>query len=268
MFEEYSKKTGQRKLAVANANVPVDFSLSSIYILCSCKITRNLQSRYKCCGPICCLVCSNYVSSCEIDIVILAAESGLESCIYRRITKVSLTSCFVITMLFHSDCIPAKRIRTLVQKCLWLSVSIICNLYKSRKPSLILLNVLDTKHSKTHSTCIKPSLHRELLLSTSEMSTSIQTVGVIGTGVIGASWTALFLAKGLHVIVSDPAPGAEKKLAAYLEKEWPVLERLGLASNASLSNYEFVSDIDSHLESVDFVQEVLDEHRQIRSLRY
>ena len=91
------------------------------------------------------------------------------------------------------------------------------------------------------------------------MSTNIKTVGVIGTGVIGASWTALFLAKGLKVIVSDPAPGAEEKLAAYLEKQWPVLERIGVSSSASLSNYKFVSDIDSHLKSVDFVQEVIEQ---------
>jgi len=95
------------------------------------------------------------------------------------------------------------------------------------------------------------------------MSTSIKTVGVVGTGVIGASWTALFLAKGLNVIVSDPAPGAEEKLTAYLEKQWPVLERIGLSPNASMSNYKFVSDIDSHLGSVDFVQEVMDQWWQL-----
>ena len=31
-------------------------------------------------------------------------------------------------------------------------------------------------------------------------------VAIVGTGVIGASWTALFLAKGLHVVATDPAP--------------------------------------------------------------
>ena len=92
--------------------------------------------------------------------------------------------------------------------------------------------------------------------SFARMSTEIKVVGVIGTGVIGASWTALFLAKGLQVIVSDPAPGAEEKLAAYLKKEWPILERIGLSPKASLSNYKFVSNIDDHLPSVDFVQEV------------
>ena len=57
---------------------------------------------------------------------------------------------------------------------------------------------------------------------------SIHTVGIVGTGVIGASWTGLFLAHGLRVIVADPAPGAEEKLASYLESIWPALETMGL----------------------------------------
>ena len=34
----------------------------------------------------------------------------------------------------------------------------------------------------------------------------IRRVAVIGTGTIGASWTAYFLARGLEVRASDPAP--------------------------------------------------------------
>ena len=41
------------------------------------------------------------------------------------------------------------------------------------------------------------------------MSRPIKRVAVIGTGVIGASWTALFLAKGLEVVAMDVAPTAE-----------------------------------------------------------
>jgi 3-hydroxyacyl-CoA dehydrogenase len=88
------------------------------------------------------------------------------------------------------------------------------------------------------------------------MPAPIKTVAVIGTGVIGASWTALFLAHGLHVTVSDPGPGAKSKLEAYLSKEWPTMEKIGLAEGASLSNYTFVENIDEHLPNVDFVQEV------------
>ena len=40
----------------------------------------------------------------------------------------------------------------------------------------------------------------------------IRRITVIGTGVIGASWTALYLAKGLEVVATDPARSAEAAL--------------------------------------------------------
>ena len=40
----------------------------------------------------------------------------------------------------------------------------------------------------------------------------ISQVAIIGTGVIGASWAALFLAKGLDVVATDIAPNAEASL--------------------------------------------------------
>lgn len=89
------------------------------------------------------------------------------------------------------------------------------------------------------------------------MSAKIRSVGVIGTGVIGSSWTALFLAHGLQVLVSDPAPGAEEALKTHLEKLWPTCEELGLAEGASLSNYRFVGpSLEKYYGVVDFIQEV------------
>ena len=39
----------------------------------------------------------------------------------------------------------------------------------------------------------------------------------LGGGVIGASWTALFLASGRSVAVYDPAPGIEKRVRDYVD---------------------------------------------------
>ncbi len=39
--------------------------------------------------------------------------------------------------------------------------------------------------------------------------THVTRVAVIGAGTIGASWTAWFLSRGLHVSVWDPGPDAE-----------------------------------------------------------
>ncbi|KAI4934602.1 hypothetical protein J4E85_002460 [Alternaria conjuncta] len=95
---------------------------------------------------------------------------------------------------------------------------------------------------------------------------SIRTVGIVGTGVIGASWTGLFLAHGLRVIVADPAPGAEEKLASYLESIWPALETMGLDENASLSNYEFVgATLGRHYKDVDFLQENAPERPDLKT---
>jgi 3-hydroxyacyl-CoA dehydrogenase len=89
------------------------------------------------------------------------------------------------------------------------------------------------------------------------MPSNIKSVGVVGTGVIGASWTALFLAKGLQVLVSDPAPQAEEKLKEYLDQAWPVVQELGLAEGASLDNYRFVGpSLEKYYAHVDFIQEV------------
>src|SRR4051812_19069975 len=87
------------------------------------------------------------------------------------------------------------------------------------------------------------------------MTKPIRRIAIVGTGVIGASWAALFLAKGLHVVATDPAPGAEGRLRDFVAKAWPALERLGLAPTASQSNLSFKADLTEALSGVDFVQE-------------
>ena len=69
----------------------------------------------------------------------------------------------------------------------------------------------------------------------------IRRIAIIGTGVIGSSWTSLFLARGLDVVATDVAPGAEAALRNFVETAWPALERLGLSSAASQSNLKFTA---------------------------
>jgi 3-hydroxyacyl-CoA dehydrogenase len=87
------------------------------------------------------------------------------------------------------------------------------------------------------------------------MTTQITRVAVVGTGVIGASWTALFLAKGLKVVATDVAPGAEGRLKQYVDEAWPALESLGLAPGASRSNLKFVADLSQAVAGAELVQE-------------
>jgi carnitine 3-dehydrogenase len=83
----------------------------------------------------------------------------------------------------------------------------------------------------------------------------VDRVAVVGTGVIGASWAAHFLAHGLDVTASDPAPGAEDRLCADVAAHWPVLERLGLAEGASQERLSFTADPGDAVADADFVQE-------------
>src|SRR6202521_2405956 len=83
----------------------------------------------------------------------------------------------------------------------------------------------------------------------------IRRIAIIGTGVIGASWTALFLAKGLDVIATDIGPDAEASLRRFVKAAWPALERLGLAPAASQSRLTLSADLPAAVRAADFVQE-------------
>jgi 3-hydroxyacyl-CoA dehydrogenase len=83
----------------------------------------------------------------------------------------------------------------------------------------------------------------------------IRRIAIVGTGVIGASWAALFLAHGLEVIATDPAPNAEENLREYIDNAWSALEKLGLSPDASKERLSFTTKLSDALEDVDLVQE-------------
>jgi 3-hydroxyacyl-CoA dehydrogenase len=83
----------------------------------------------------------------------------------------------------------------------------------------------------------------------------IRRVAIIGTGVIGASWAALFLANGLDVVATDVAPGAEAALKRFVAAAWPALQRLGLASGASQNRLSFTAVLTDAVKDADLVQE-------------
>jgi 3-hydroxyacyl-CoA dehydrogenase len=86
-------------------------------------------------------------------------------------------------------------------------------------------------------------------------SKPIRRIAIIGTGVIGASWSALFLAKGLDVVATDVAPNAEASLRGFVKAAWPALQRLGLAPGAAQSRLTFTADLPAAVQAADFVQE-------------
>jgi len=53
-----------------------------------------------------------------------------------------------------------------------------------------------------------------------DSNTEISRVAIVGTGLIGGSWAACFLAHGLDVVATDPALGTEDKVRQCVEPAW------------------------------------------------
>src|SRR6266496_2059187 len=83
----------------------------------------------------------------------------------------------------------------------------------------------------------------------------IQRIAIVGTGVVGASWAAYYLARGFDVVATDPAPNAEANLRKYVDNAWPALAKAGLAAGASRDRLTFNPQLDRALAEVDLVQE-------------
>jgi 3-hydroxyacyl-CoA dehydrogenase len=79
------------------------------------------------------------------------------------------------------------------------------------------------------------------------------TVAVIGTGLIGAGWAALFLARGLTVRAWDPAEDFATRLAAAIAARAPALAALGRAPD--LSRLTCCATLAEAVADAGFVQE-------------
>ncbi|TMA83104.1 MAG: 3-hydroxyacyl-CoA dehydrogenase, partial [Deltaproteobacteria bacterium] len=83
----------------------------------------------------------------------------------------------------------------------------------------------------------------------------IHRIAIVGTGVIGASWAAYYLARGFDVVASDPAPNAEANLRKYIDEAWSELTTIGLSQGASRDRLSFITNMQEALSQADLVQE-------------
>jgi carnitine 3-dehydrogenase len=83
----------------------------------------------------------------------------------------------------------------------------------------------------------------------------IRRIAIVGTGVIGASWAAEFLARGFDVVATDPAPKAEANLREYIDEAWKDLTSIGLLKGASRDRLRFTTNMKEALSEADLVQE-------------
>ncbi len=83
----------------------------------------------------------------------------------------------------------------------------------------------------------------------------IHRIVIVGTGVIGASWAAQYLARGFDVVATDPGPDAEENLRKYVDEAWEQLTAIGLSPGASRDRLSFNANMQEALSNADFVQE-------------
>lgn len=95
----------------------------------------------------------------------------------------------------------------------------------------------------------------------------VRSVAVIGTGSVGASWVALFLAHGMDVFAFDPAPDAETFTRDFVEKAWSALLELGIAASEKIprERLRFVASAAEAAALADVVQENVPEKLELKA---
>ena len=83
----------------------------------------------------------------------------------------------------------------------------------------------------------------------------VHRIAIVGTGVIGASWAALYLARGFDVVATDPGPKAEANLRKYIQEAWSDLTAIGLSPGASRDRLIFASSLAGAVAGADLIQE-------------
>jgi 3-hydroxyacyl-CoA dehydrogenase len=87
------------------------------------------------------------------------------------------------------------------------------------------------------------------------LNKQVRRIAIIGTGVIGASWAAQYLARGFDVIATNPDPKAESQLRKDIDAAWKELTIIGLSPGATRDRLTFTSNMKEALSNADLVQE-------------
>jgi carnitine 3-dehydrogenase len=89
-------------------------------------------------------------------------------------------------------------------------------------------------------------------------------IAVLGSGTIGQSWCALFLAAGHRVVAYDPDPAAEERIIAFVDASRPALESLGYQFAGSTEQFRFSRSAIGAVEDAQFIQENAPEKTKLK----
>lgn len=95
----------------------------------------------------------------------------------------------------------------------------------------------------------------------------IRSVAVIGTGSVGASWAALFLAHGMEVLAHDPSEGAPARAIAFVQAAWPALVALKIAQEVvpPIERLRFCPTAGEAAALADLIQENVPENPALKA---
>ena len=93
---------------------------------------------------------------------------------------------------------------------------------------------------------------------------TVKTLGLLGTGVIGAGWAARALHFGINVIAADVKPELEAVLRASVANAEPALVRLITAPLPPKGALTFTTDIAAMARQADFIQENIPEQLPLK----
>lgn len=92
----------------------------------------------------------------------------------------------------------------------------------------------------------------------------IKTVGIAGTGLIGAGWAARLLVRGFDVVAYDVSPAAETKLRNAIDVAWPSMLRLLGAGKVRRGKLTFTTDLEAMALQADFIHEAAPEREELK----
>ena len=91
----------------------------------------------------------------------------------------------------------------------------------------------------------------------------MKTIGIAGTGLIGAGWAARLLIRGFDVIAYDVQASAEDKLRAAVINAWPSMVKL-LGEPEKRGALAFTTDLGEMAARADFIHEAAPEREDLK----
>ena len=89
-------------------------------------------------------------------------------------------------------------------------------------------------------------------------------IAVLGSGTIGQSWCALFLAAGHSVVAYDPDLAKEERTIAFVQASRPALKNLGYQFAGSVEQFRFSRSAAEAVERAQFIQENAPEKKHLK----